>query len=45
MAAQYGLRFDLAHVTATGDVLARDAPPDDHRARRFLAMAVREIRG
>src|SRR3954466_7173620 len=27
VAAQFGLRFDVAHVTATGDVLAREQVP------------------
>ncbi len=33
VAAQFGLRFELAHVTATGDVLAREALPMITRAR------------
>jgi predicted NBD/HSP70 family sugar kinase len=44
VAAQFGPRFELAHVTATGDVLAQDALPLIPEADRFLTMAVREIR-
>src|SRR3954449_78779 len=44
VAAQFGLQFELAHVTATGDVLAQSAHPMVTAADRFLALAVDEIR-
>jgi glucokinase len=44
VAAQFGLRFELAHVTATGDVLSQRHVPNTAEADRFLKLAVREIR-
>ena len=43
VAAQYGLELEVAHVTATGDVLARSVSPMIAEPDRFLAFAVREI--
>jgi predicted NBD/HSP70 family sugar kinase len=43
VAAQFGLRFELAHVSAAGDVLSQSAHPNTADADRFLAMTVREI--
>src|SRR4051794_19877226 len=43
VAAQFGLQFELAHVAATGEVLAREALPMVAEPDAFLAMAVREI--
>src|SRR4051812_12723413 len=44
VAAQFGQQFELAHVTATGDILAQDVLPMIPEPDRFLATAVREIR-
>src|SRR3954465_10158759 len=44
VAAQLGLRFEVAHVTATGAILARTALPTISDRDEFLATAVREIR-
>ncbi len=44
VAAQFGLEFDLAHVTAAGDVLARGTSPMITDPDRFLSTATREIR-
>jgi predicted NBD/HSP70 family sugar kinase len=43
VAAQFGLQFELAHVTATGDVLTQNTFPNTADADRFLKLAVREI--
>jgi len=43
VAAQYGLEFELAHVTAAGDVIGQAAFPMITDAERFLELAVREI--
>jgi predicted NBD/HSP70 family sugar kinase len=43
VAAQFGLQFELAHVAATGEVLAREALRMVAEPDAFLAMAVREI--
>src|SRR3954466_5301506 len=44
VAADAGLQFEVAHVTATGDVLAHEVLPRIPEPDRFLAMAAREIR-
>jgi predicted NBD/HSP70 family sugar kinase len=44
VAALFGLQFEVAHVTAAGEVLARNAVPAISDPDRLLAMAVREIR-
>jgi predicted NBD/HSP70 family sugar kinase len=43
VAARFGLQFELAHVTASGDVLAETVQPMVGEPERFLAMAVAEI--
>ena len=43
VAAQFGLEFELAHVTASGEVLASVAHPMVSDPDTFLAMAAREI--
>ena len=44
VAVQFGPRFELAHVTATGALLARTDLPFTTDPDRLLAMTVREIR-
>ena len=44
VAAQFGPRFELAHVTASGALLAHTDLPFTTEPDRLLAMTVREIR-